>query len=109
MLYPAFQPIKAANQSLAVTSTAQTSQQLGWVQGNADSSLFLVQPLNNDIYVTLDGETDPVVGSVGFLLQGKIPAIFTAGEMVTARWITASTSTVNVQGGQPPMRARPLY
>lgn len=108
MLALAFTAIKQAQQTLAVTGTAKTSAQLLWVQGNSDSSLFIVQPLDSDVWVTVDGETDPVVGSVGFVIQQKIPTMMTAGEMVNARWICASACKLTVQGGQGPMWARPM-
>lgn len=109
MLALAFQAVKQAQQVLAVEATAKTSQEIGWEQKNADSTLFIVQPLDSDVWVTVDKETDPVVGSVGFCIQQKIPTMFTAGEMAQARWICASACKLNVQGGQGPLWARPMY
>lgn len=108
MLALAFTAIKQQQQTLAVTSSAKTSAQLLWKQENADSTLFIVQPLDSDVWVTVDGQTNPVVGSVGFCIQQKIPTMMTAGEMVNARWICASACNLTVQGGQGPMWARPM-
>lgn len=107
MLYLAFQAVKSPQQELTVGAAA-TAVALGWVLKNTNSTLFLVQPLSADVWVTVDGETTPVVGSVGFCLQTKIPAIFTAGEIAQARFASTGTQ-MTVQGGESPATFRSAY
>ncbi len=102
MFLVALTPV-GAQQTFAVTGSAQTSEQLGFdPQGNPNQEIFLVQPLNGDITVTLDGATAPVAGSVGFLIAEGTFTTLTRGEMVNAKWIAGGSVSVNVQGALKP-------
>lgn len=86
-------------QTFAVTGSAQTSAALGFnAAANTSADMYLIQPLNGDITLTLDGTTAPVAGSVGFKLVSGLFTALTRGEMVKAKWIGAGSVNVNVQG-----------
>lgn len=112
MFFVALQPGLNPQGQLTVTGSAQTSQQCGW-QGPAASpsyeELFLVQALNGSVTVTIDGSTVPVNNSVGFIISQYQPIVMTRSELLKAKWISAGSVKVNIQGCAKPALVTPAY
>lgn len=89
--------------TMTLGTSQQTAAQAGFVPTCNDDEVFLIQPVDGDIFVSFHFAYPAVATGIGcFKLVQGLYATISRGQLTRSNWIAAGTVHVTVQGCKKP-------